>query len=197
MRANVAADKVSLSRAKMRDEINCRKCRVQNETLGHIIGQCASTKKERIERHDEIKDYILNRIVENDKEAAVTREPTLLSPEGRALKPDLVVKNQEGVFVVDITVRHEDGGNLQMGRRSKIDKYAPLPPDLLKRFEATAGEVLPIVVGTRGALPKQTIEVLDKLHIKGKKDLLAISLMSFRRSIALYTNFMDYNAPIE
>jgi hypothetical protein len=180
MRANVAADKVSLSRAKMREDITCRKCRVQNETLGHIIGQCASTKKERIERHDEIKDYILNRIVENDKEAAVTREPTLLSPEGRALQPDLVVKNQEGVFVVD-TVRHEDGGNLQMGRRSKIKKYAPLLPDLLKRFKATAGEVLPVVVGTRGALPKQTIEVLNKLHIKGKKDLLVISLMSFRR----------------
>jgi hypothetical protein len=61
----------------------------------------------------------------------------------------------------------------------------------------TTGEVLPIVVGTRGALPKQTVEVLDKLRIKGKKDLLTISLMSFRRSIAIYTHFMDYNAPIE
>jgi hypothetical protein len=181
----------------MRDDIRCRKCRVQNETLGHIIGQCASTKKERIERHDQIKDFILKRIIENDKEAAVTREPTLLSPEGGILKPDLVVKNQEGVFVVDVTVRHEDGGNLQMGRRSKIEKYAQLLPDLLERFEMTTGEVLPIVVGTRGALPKQTVEVLDKLRIKGKKDLLTISLMSFRGSIALYTNFMDYNAPIE
>jgi hypothetical protein len=197
MRANVAADKAALSRAKMRDDIKCRKCRVQNETLGHIIGQCASTKKERIERHDQIKDFILKRIVENDKEAAVTREPTLLSPEGGILKPDLVVKNQEGVFVVDITVRHEDGGNLQMGRRSKIEKYAQLLPDLLERFEMTTGEVLPVVVGTRGALPKQTVEVLDKLRIKGRKDLLTISLMSFRGSIALYTNFMDYNAPIE
>jgi hypothetical protein len=196
MRANVA-DKVSLSRAKLRDEVNCRKCRVLKETLGHIIGQCAATKKERIARHDEIKDFVLKRIVENDKEAVVTREPTLLSPEGGALKPDLVVKNQGGVFVVDITVRHEDGGNLQMGRRSKIEKYAPLLPNLLERYEVTTGEVLPIVVGTRGALPKQTVEVLDKLQIKGRKDLLAISLMSFRRSIAIYTNFMDYNAPIE
>jgi hypothetical protein len=84
-----------------------------------------------------------------------------------------------------------------MGRRSKIEKYAPLLPDLLKRYEVTTGEVLPIVVGTRGALPKQTVEVLDMLQIKGKKDLLAISLMSFRRSIAMYTNLMDYNAPIE
>jgi hypothetical protein len=36
------------------------------------------------------------------------REPTITDPEGGNLKPDLVVKNQEVVFVVDITVRHED-----------------------------------------------------------------------------------------
>jgi hypothetical protein len=112
------------------------------------------------------------------------------------LKPDLVVKNREGVFVVDVTIRHEDGGNLQTGRRSKIEKYARLLPDLQRIHEVEKGEVLPIVIGTRGALPKQTVEVLDKLLIKGRKDLLTISLMAFRRSIQIYNNFMDYNAPL-
>jgi hypothetical protein len=73
-----------------------------------------------------------------------------------------VVKNQEGVFVVDITVRHEDGESLQMGRRSKIEKYTPLLPDLQKRFDTGHGEVLPIVIGTRGALPKQTVEAANQ-----------------------------------
>jgi hypothetical protein len=125
MMANVAADKVSLSRAKLSDELNCRKCHDLKET-------CPSTKEERIARHNEIKDFVLQRIVENDKEAVVTREPALLSPDRGTLKPDLVVKNQEGVFVVDVTVRHEDGGNLQTGRRSKTEKYAQLLPDLQK-----------------------------------------------------------------
>jgi hypothetical protein len=43
MRPNVAADRASLSRAKLREEINCRKCHVLKESLGHILGQCAST----------------------------------------------------------------------------------------------------------------------------------------------------------
>jgi hypothetical protein len=30
------------------------------------------------------------------------REPSLLTPEGITLKPDLVVKNREGVFVVQV-----------------------------------------------------------------------------------------------
>jgi hypothetical protein len=46
------------------------------------------------------------------------------------------------------------------------------------------------------SLYKQTVEVLDKLLIKGRKDLLTISLMAFRRSIQIYNNFMDYNAPL-
>jgi hypothetical protein len=196
MRANVAADKVSLSRAEKREEVNCRKCYVLKEILGHILGQCASTKKERIAMHDEVKDFVLQRIVENDEEAVVTRDPTILLPEGVTLKPDLVVKNREGVFVVDVTIRHEDGGNLQMGRRSKIEKYAPLLPDLCKRFEVEKGEVLPIVVGTRGALPKQTVEALDILLIKRKKALLTILLMPFRRSINIYHQFMDYDTPL-
>jgi hypothetical protein len=110
------------------------------------------------------------------------------------LKPDLVVKNQEGVFVVDVTVRHEDGDYLQMGRRSKIEKYSQLLPDLQERFGTDKGEVLPIVIGTRGAMPKNTLTALNKLNIKKREDVLTISLISLRRSISIYNNFMDYNA---
>jgi hypothetical protein len=195
MRANVAADKVSLFRAKKKDNVNCRKCHIQTETLGHIIGQCTSTKQERIGRHDTIKDYLIKRMAEIDKEAFLTREPTLSSPDGEILKPDLVVKNREGVFVVDVTVRHEDGGNLLNGWHSKIQKYNPLIPQLMERYDMEKGEVLPIVIGTRGALPKSTIEGLEKLQIKGRQDLLTLSLMAFRKSIEIYKNFMDYNAP--
>jgi hypothetical protein len=85
--------------------------------------------------------------VEKDKEAVVTREPTLRSLE--ALKPDLVVKNQKGIFVVDITVRNEDGDYLRM-RSSKIEKYDCLLPDLQQRFDAEAAAVISIVIGARG-----------------------------------------------
>jgi hypothetical protein len=71
MGANLAEDKASLSRAKMEDEINCRKRHVLKETLGHILGQCASTT-ERIARYDEIEDFVLRRKVENDKDASDT-----------------------------------------------------------------------------------------------------------------------------
>jgi hypothetical protein len=60
-----------------------------------------------------------------------------------------VIKNQEGVFVVDITGSHEDKGYLRLARRGKIEKYNELLPDLQERLGTTEGEVLPIVVGSR------------------------------------------------
>jgi hypothetical protein len=194
MRANVACDKVALARAKMKNEVACRRCHAQTETLGHVLGQCLYTKKDRIKRHDDIKDFILGKVVGTTNDAVVTREPVLRSPED-VLKPDLVIKNQEGVFVVDVTVRHEDGDYLRTGRQSKFEKYTPLLPDLRERFDMTYAEVLPIVIGTRGALPKQTMECLKNIGITGCKDLETISLMSLCRSTEIYNRFMDYNTP--
>jgi hypothetical protein len=196
-RANVAGDKVALAREKIKEDVDCRRCHAQKETLGHILGQCVYTKKARIERHDTIKDYILQRVIEKDKEAIVTREPNLRSPEGNVLKPDLVIKNQEGVFVVDITVSHEDGDYLRLARRGKIEKYNKLLPDLQDRLSTTEGEVLPIVVGSRGAMPRNTILALLKLKITDSKDPRKIALTAPHRSIDIYSCFMDYNAPPE
>jgi hypothetical protein len=164
MRVNVAGDRVSLIRAKIKD-INCRKCRAQKETLGHILGQCIYeyTKKDRIRRRDYINDYILQDVVEKDKEAIVTNKPTLRSSEKSVLKPDVVIKNREGVFVVDVTVRHVDGDYLRLARKGKIDKYKKLLPDLKERLKADKREVLPIVVGTRGVIHNETLLALEKL----------------------------------
>jgi hypothetical protein len=93
--------------------------------------------------------------------------------------------------VVDITVRYEDKDYVQEegGETSKNT----LLPELKESLQGETAEVLPIVVGTRGALPQNTVEALDKLFINGRSDLLTISLMAFRKSIDIYNNFMDYN----
>jgi hypothetical protein len=135
MMANVAGNRAVLARAKIAKDIDFRMFRVQKETLRHILGQCTSTKKERIESHDSLKDFIIQRIADQDKEAAIRRKPTLSSPKRGVLKPDLVIKNREGVFVVDVRVRHKDKDYLQQGRRSKLDRYTPLLPELKQRFK--------------------------------------------------------------
>ncbi|KAH0816911.1 hypothetical protein GEV33_005880 [Tenebrio molitor] len=166
----------------------------RHETLGHILGICTSTTVQRIDRHYEIKNLIADAATKKNNEAAVTLEPTIRTPASGNLKPDLVVQSQGRVFVVDVTVRHEDGNPLAQGRQAKLEKYEPLLPTLQEQLGALSGEVLPIVVGTRRALPKETIEALKKLKITDRKTLLTISLIALRASIRIYHAFMDYNA---
>jgi hypothetical protein len=86
MMAVIAGDKVALARAKIKD-VDCRRCHAQKETLGHILGQCVYTKKARIERHDTIKDYILQQVIEKDKEAVVTETRPYARRKGMSSNP--------------------------------------------------------------------------------------------------------------
>lgn len=92
LRTNTFGTKVVLNRAKQ-IKTKCRKCSVQRETLGHILGMCihsitAFTAK-RIRRHDEIKDFITSRL---SKKHPVFMEPTVFVT-GELKKPDLIVKD--------------------------------------------------------------------------------------------------------
>lgn len=193
MRTNSCANRAAMSRAIPMDDVSCRLCRAQTETLGHILGYCEGTKTKRIRRHDEIVHLLRDDLARQGPEVAVAEEPRLVLdlPGAGNLRPDLVVKSHGRVFVVDVTVRHEDGRGLEQGRLQKISKYRHLLPQLAARFHASAAEVLPIVVGTRGALPRETAAALTKLGIRGRRTQLTMSLIALRSSIEIYHAFMD------
>jgi hypothetical protein len=110
------------------------------------------------------------------------------------LKPDLVVKIRERVLVIDVTVRHEDGSALEQARQCKLDKNTPVVEELKMRMGAVEGAVIPIVTGTRGAMPNKTVEALRQLNIINRKVLITISLIALSNSINIYNTFMDYDA---
>ncbi|CAG9825805.1 unnamed protein product [Phaedon cochleariae] len=197
MRTNSCSNRVAMNRIGPVPDIDCRQCGTQLETLGHILGMCRYTKPSRIRRHDEICDLIVQEVQKQGREEAVTVEPpTMVAPRGGNLKPDLVIQRQGRVLVVDVTVRHEDGNNLAMGHNDKMRKYGKLLPQFRQRFGSTDAKVLPIVVGTRGAMPRKTIQGLQKLGITTKGVYKTISLIVLRSSIEIYHDFMEYNAPL-
>jgi len=91
------------------------------ETLTHIVGQCTTKKTQRIRRHDDIRDFITKKLTTEEMALQVIEEASIATSSG-TLKPDLAVISQGRVHVVDITVRHEDKGYLEEGRKSKINK---------------------------------------------------------------------------
>jgi hypothetical protein len=192
LRGGVTSDRVTLNKITPLTSVKCRKCKVQTETLAHILGQCTYTKAQRIKRHDEIRDIVAHKLTKG-KGVKIIEEAAIASPKGSYLKPDLVVVSQGRVHVVDVTIRHEDTGYLEMGYKSKIEKYTPLLDVLAEQLEAERGRVLPLVVGTRGSLPKSAIDTLEELDIKDRSTYITITLTALRHSIEIYHSFMDYN----
>lgn len=90
----------------------CRKCGMQQETLGHILGLCIYTKNNRIRRHDEIKELIADKV---SKKCSVFVKP-VVSVTGDLKKSDLVIKDQERLMVVDVTVRYENRDSLEAAK---------------------------------------------------------------------------------
>lgn len=190
MRTNTYGTRVAINRATREGVTACRRCHQKPETLGHVLGECIAGKTARIERHN----WIVARIQEDVQQrgAVIAREQEFRSPEGQLLEPDLVVHHQDKVFVVDVTVPFENRNSLSVAALSKSVKYAELVPTIQRQFQATSGEVIPVVLGARGALPKSTVTALKKLGISDRKTLLDFSLMALRSSIDIGRCHLDY-----
>ena len=194
LRSGGTSDRVTMNTVVPQATIKCRKCKSCNETLAHILGQCTYTKSQRIKRHDEIRDFVSQKIRRMKEKVEIIEEAMIQTPTGTNLKPDLVVVNRERVYVVDVTVRHEDTGYLEEGYKSKVDKYTPLIHIMATQLSVKPGRVLPIVLGTRGCMPKSTIDSLRDLNITDRGSFITLSLLALRPSIEIYHSFMDYNA---
>jgi hypothetical protein len=116
MRGGTTSDRVTLNKAMPQATQKCRKCKDCVETLAHILGQCTHTKKRRIERHNEICNFLAKKLANKGEETHVIEEASIETPSG-TLKPDLVLVHQGRVQVIDVTVRHEDAGYLKEGHR--------------------------------------------------------------------------------
>ncbi|KMQ84511.1 r2 protein [Lasius niger] len=164
----------------------CRACGEADVTLGHILGQCRTTKNKRIMRHNEIVDLLKKRLALNNR---VMVEPTI-EYKGERFKPDLVILNEEKLLVLDVTVRYENKNFLAEGAREKIEKYKNIAHKLKTDFKVRKAKVVPIVIGSKGALPTGTIDMLRQLKVL-KSDWLTLSMMALRSSIEIINAFMD------
>ncbi|CAB3388376.1 Hypothetical predicted protein [Cloeon dipterum] len=189
-RTDTAATRASLRRAKIvkPGEDTCRKCGETQETLGHVLNKCRSMHERIIKRHDDIVKILSSESLRQDQ---LTTEEAMLGLTGENLKPDLIVLSQEAVFVVDVTVCYEHKGFVGMARQNKIARYTELQRQLKSRFNVTHGEVIPVVIGSRGAMPAETIKGLKKIRLASKGLLKTLSLSALRGSLELYHSFMD------
>lgn len=169
-------------------DVSCRKCGARKETLAHIFDESIYTKLTRIKRYNNIADYVPASCT---KAFEISEKPELAREGVGKLKPVLVIKNGEGVFVTDVTVRHENGIYLFRGKSEKIAKNSELLTQLKQNFGASSEHVLSLVVGTQEAVPKSTIGGHIQLGVRNCSDWITISLKIVRQS-RFTTGGLDY-----
>jgi len=127
---------------------------MQRENLGHILGMCHYTKNKRITRHDKIKHFIAERLRQ--------RFSTFIEPAvkvgGDLKKPDLVIKDQDRLMVVDVTVRYENRTSQADAHTEKARKYKQTAEYIKQKLGCSKAKVLHIDVGCRGVKPRSSGE---------------------------------------
>jgi 5-methylcytosine-specific restriction endonuclease McrBC regulatory subunit McrC len=112
-------------------------------------------------------------------------EPTL-KVGGNLHKPDLVIKNEERVLVVDVTVKDY----LSKAGKEKADKYQLCLAYLKEKFNVGGGQVLSVALSSRGAITPNTERILKEMGI-ANHDIKTIVMNILRSSIEICNIFLD------
>lgn len=101
--------------------------------------------------------------MELPKHTAVFEESTVNVRE-ELRKPDLMIKDHNKIFVVDIMVRYKDKNYIRNAFREKIRKYKEVAEYIRAKINDLKVKVIPIV-GCKGAIPKDTKENIKLLGL--------------------------------
>lgn len=213
MRTNTVPVRVAMANTRpgQSGRICCRNCKCPRETLGHVLGQCSSTKALRIARHDRIVTAVAD--LSGQEGWGVLREPTYTVPGAslttamaRRLRPDLILtrtlsgSNKMRVVLVDVTIRFEGETHgvphVLQAVKEKCDKYACLRPILATHFgtDLSLVTIEPFVLGSRGGIPRRTTRFLTNVLLltrhSANDNLRVMSTMVVRDGVGILRAFM-------
>ena len=173
----------------------CGKRENAHITLRHILNDCGYHTRAYMKRHNGIMQIIRDLITETTDVEIIAEDST--TDTGSNLKPDLVVKTQEQIIIIDATCPYggsllgqneneevrRQGRSLEKAFEAKIAKYTPLKETLRERFGGTI-EILPIVVSALGAVYKRTASEIARIIKPSKKRLKKILRRLSKTAIA-------------
>ena len=153
-RQNTSIGKIDANRT-------CRRCFTSLETETHILQTCPSMKNAICKRHNTVM-YRLGRELQA-KLAEVRFEPWV-NVNGENLRPDIVAKCDDTIFVIDVAISYETSmEKLKSTRAAKEKKYECLKSYYLN--EVASVFVIGFVVGSRGVWPKWNDSILQQLGL--------------------------------
>ena len=160
----------------------CRMCRKVDESINHIVSGCSKlAEKECKRRHDNLGKIVHWKLArkcnfeaedkwyEHEPESVLENEDyKIFSIQTdrviEARRPDLVVvdKKERSCKIIDFAVPGDSG--IEEKEKDKIEKYQELGRELQKIWNVKV-KIIPLVVGSLGAIPKQFGNRLKQIGI--------------------------------
>ncbi|GBM65969.1 hypothetical protein AVEN_152182-2 [Araneus ventricosus] len=141
----------------------CRRCnKADLETLPHVLNHCEAQSRAWQLRHDGVQNRILAAAENSSAEIISVNKKVAKSVN---LRPDIVLKLDNKIYLVDITCPFENRlEGFEKAKQEKLRKYNVLIDHLLS--QASAVEIVPIVVGALGAWDPTSDKFLSKIMSK-------------------------------
>ena len=163
----------------------CRLCRKGEETLNHILASCeeVSSSLYLTYRHNRMGKVVYVEILKAEGEKKTPRNvPEVARIGNKELwwdkkftlpnkvkhnKPDLVIwdRQTKECKIIDFSTPLDQ--NVSMKETEKVNNYMPLVSELQQLYRGYKYEIIPIVVGTLGAVPKSLKRHLENIGLSG------------------------------
>ncbi|XP_060531478.1 uncharacterized protein LOC132705063 [Cylas formicarius] len=167
---------------------NCRICGEGHENVEHLISGCRIlAPKEYTTRHDNVAKIVHQEIAFNlklrkEKCPYYRYSPeSVLENEGFRIywdrtvqtdhtvqhnRPDILIYDKANKVVTIVDVAIPAPNNLQKKEREKREKYIPLADDIKQTWRVDRVNIVPIVIGAMGEIPKSLRTNLTTLTVK-------------------------------
>lgn len=167
--------------------VSCRMCGEYEESLDHIMAGCpVMAHKQYLDRHNKAACIIHQElrvkfmglqervpyykydpapVCEDEEVRLYWNRPIVTDKTISNNIPDIVLtlKNERITYVIDIAVPLP--ANIIKTHREKINKYLPLADEIKKMWRMDKVQVIPIVIGCTGEIPKSLWKSLEDLQL--------------------------------
>ena len=133
-------------------------------------------KKYNLPSNNKWYEHLPEKVVENEEAKLLWDYSIQTDRVIQARRPDLTLvdKNKKSVSLIDVSVPWDS--RVEEKEREKVDKYQDLRFELRRLWEMPV-EVVPIVIGALGTIPKNLKRNLEKLEAKIAPGLMQKSVM--------------------
>ena len=170
LRHNLLPCNFTLSKWYEKDP-KCLLCQYTPESMSHLLNSCQRFSGLYTSRHDKLVHKYAEEISKIwkmctiNKTAATSLPSITLSESSKCLKPDIIVKDTNVVYIIDVACPYDL--YIENAFLRKREHYDPLAAEIVR--SGYKCQVLPLIVGSCGIIHRKCLPYLIKLGLTKKQ----------------------------